>query len=360
MTTKREVVSCNLCGSRSYESVYLAVPDRRHGLGSGFDVLKCTVCGLVQTNPRPTAAAMPEFYPDTYTAYTSPPLSTRSTLRSALAKATRAPYTLRWNRYDQTKAPAPWGSRRVLDIGAGVGTDLKRLASVGWEPWGIERSPAAAEIARRSLRLWPERILVSAAEDASFRQGFFDLIVMSHVIEHLHDPRGVLARVHHWLSPGGRLIIRCPNVNSLERRVFGHLWTGLDVPRHLYHFSDRTVRHALAVTGFRPIVVRPEYQTYSLRGSISHLCEAKLNRSVGEATSRALHYGCLPLLSVLLALGYSPCLEVVAIPVSSIGPKGSGAAPWCHKASVSFSSTREDHSACGQRLLPSAASSRRA
>src|SRR5439155_3764323 len=99
-------------------------------------------------------------------------------------------------------------------------------------------------------------------------------------------------------------------VASLESRVFGRLWSGLDVPRHLFHFSPETIRLALEASGFSVQRMVPQFGSSSLSLSLTHLVNAVLGRRYRP--SLGLTYGLLPLAGVLSALGYSPALEVTA------------------------------------------------
>jgi len=47
----------------------------------------------------------------------------------------------------------------------------------------------------------------------------FDIIIMSHVLEHVTDPVAILKRARTWLAPGGRIIAVVPNAGSLHRRL---------------------------------------------------------------------------------------------------------------------------------------------
>src|SRR5205823_4386530 len=66
-----------------------------------------------------------------------------------------------------------------------------------------------------------------------------------------HQPLDILRAAHHLLAPGGKLIVAVPNIDSLAFRWFGSAWNGLDLPRHLVHFSPATLRLMLQRAGFR-------------------------------------------------------------------------------------------------------------
>jgi hypothetical protein len=60
-----------------------------------------------------------------------------------------------------------------------------------------------------------------------------------------------MARVSEWLKPGGIFYVLVPNVNSAEARAFGSYWHGLELPRHLFHYSPASLKFLAASVGLR-------------------------------------------------------------------------------------------------------------
>jgi hypothetical protein len=79
---------------------------------------------------------------------------------------------------------------------------------------------------------------------------------MFHVLEHLPDPRMGLNYARKLLKPSGVLLIQVPNVSSIQARLFGSLWFGLDVPRHVINYTPEALSFLLKETGFEPRQVR--------------------------------------------------------------------------------------------------------
>ena len=100
----------------------------------------------------------------------------------------------------------------------------------------MEANEAAAALARARLSV---DIHASAVEELQLPEEKFDLITMSHCLEHTYSPGRVLGQVHRWLKPNGRLLVMVPNYDAMDRRLFGERWLGFEVPRHLYHFDER-------------------------------------------------------------------------------------------------------------------------
>ncbi|HZT83575.1 MAG TPA: class I SAM-dependent methyltransferase, partial [Gemmataceae bacterium] len=78
----------------------------------------------------------------------------------------------------------------------------------------------------------------------------FDRVTMWQSLEHVHDPLAVLRAAHRLLVPGGELLVAVPTIDSLAFRWFGPHWLGLDLPRHLTHFTPGTLGAMLLRAGF--------------------------------------------------------------------------------------------------------------
>jgi len=73
------------------------------------------------------------------------------------------------------------------------------------------------------------------------------------VLEHLYEPQRIMAKVGEWLKPGGIFYVLVPNVDSAEGRVFGSYWHGLELPRHLFHYSPKSLTFLAATARLRTI-----------------------------------------------------------------------------------------------------------
>ncbi len=228
-----EEAGCPL-GCAAADRPVLAGRDRFLHRPGSFQVVRCGGCGLMRTNPRPTAAAIGAYYGAGYLPY----LSSRPHARRGAALADRVLLA---------EAVPPLAPGRMLELGCASGSFLARMARRGWQVTGIERSPEAAG-ACAALGLTVHAGTLETAPDAFGGQ---DLVAAWMVIEHLHDPVAGLARLHSWTRPGGWLALSVPNAGCYERRLFGDAWFALQLPVHLYHFTPATLRRMLAQTGWR-------------------------------------------------------------------------------------------------------------
>lgn len=105
----------------------------------------------------------------------------------------------------------------------------------------------------------------------------FDVITMWHALEHVHEPMPVLREARQLLSPGGKLMITVPNIDSLAFRWFGRYWFGLELPRHLTHFTPASLLEMLQRCGFATEPVRHIRRPAWLRYTAQLACQDQKN-----------------------------------------------------------------------------------
>lgn len=140
---------------------------------------------------------------------------------------------------------------RLLEIGVGGGELLSEARSRGYAVAGVDVSPQLAEHVRSRHGI--EVYCCNIAEFAP--SGQFDVVVMSHVIEHVVDPMTMLEHARRLLAPGGVLYLATPNVACWEARFDG--WASYE-PYHLLYFAPGTLELTLNRAGFSVAEMRTD------------------------------------------------------------------------------------------------------
>jgi SAM-dependent methyltransferase len=221
-----ETVACNLCGSTRHALLY-RMPDRRGYHAEDFAVVECRDCGLGFVNPRPSFAEMGAYYPQNY-------------YEEEFA-LNRAHHLKRYAREAAYLRPLERGARprSLLDVGCANGDFPRFMRARGWRVEGVEVSISSRPIT--DFKVYPQQL-----PDIPVREPAYDAVTAWAVLEHVHDPMAYFRKAAEVTKAGGLFVFMVPNFNSLaSRRLFLE-----DVPRHLYFFSESTVRRYLDKTGF--------------------------------------------------------------------------------------------------------------
>lgn len=140
---------------------------------------------------------------------------------------------------------------RLLEVGCGSGRSLQAMRDLGWQVEGVDFDPAAVDNARtRGLD-----VRLGDLEAQRYPDDRFDAVAMIHLLEHVHDPGGLLRECRRILKPAGRLVAVTPNGESLGHGLFRDRWLGLDPPRHLQIFNERSLQKIAVGVGFRTVEV---------------------------------------------------------------------------------------------------------
>jgi SAM-dependent methyltransferase len=271
---------CYLCGS-SGKYLYKNLQDRLFGVGGHWYLKQCLnpECGLAWLDPMPTREDISKAYLNYYTHEDIVPNGAQKCIYNSFREvylylvnyyialrfgsfsgAFFPPNLIRLLPYANAlfphgKAAQRWSSAgleshanpHLLDVGCGSGELLLLLRSMGWNVQGIDTDPVAVE--KASAKDLDVRL--GSLADQEFPEDHFDIIIMNHVIEHVHDPVGLLTECHRILRSRGRLIMITPNFSSWGHRIFKDSWRGLEAPRHLYLYDPRNLRIATDLAGLK-------------------------------------------------------------------------------------------------------------
>lgn len=266
---------CPFCG-RSGHVLHAGMRDVLYGVPGEWSHRRCEGCDLIWLDPLPLPEDLPKLYRNYHThagagsdaggdwwAWALPLFHVvRSGLFGYPFRGTWPQKFLAWllacvwPMRDLAGGTIAWTTLRRggrwLDVGCGAGRFLKEMASLGWNVEGIEADPEACSSLGRNSSI---RVHRGSLMDPLEGLGTFDVISVTHVIEHLDDPVAALKRCASWLNPGGRIVITTPNVRALSRVQFGKHWRGWEVPRHLMLFSPQSLRECASRSGLIPKAV---------------------------------------------------------------------------------------------------------
>ena len=141
-------------------------------------------------------------------------------------------------------------TKSILDIGSGTGDFLLLAKQKGWFTSGVE--PNA--MARRKSK---EKEVEVLAELGEIKEGQFQIITLWHVLEHLPDLEVQLKTIENLLRDDGALIVAVPNFKSCDANYYGNHWAAYDVPRHLWHFSRKSIEAIFANFHMKVIETKP-------------------------------------------------------------------------------------------------------
>jgi 2-polyprenyl-3-methyl-5-hydroxy-6-metoxy-1,4-benzoquinol methylase len=234
---------CPLCG-RANTHFFLKAPDRFHLRREDHALWRCDSCGGVWLDAPPRPEDMGRHYSEDY--------------HRVIAEAGETNTEQRWGGHRKVIERYKSGGS-ILDIGCSTGGFLSTMRGGHWKLHGIEIAAATAEKARASTGA---DIFVGDVLQAPFAPGSFDVITCFDLLEHVYQPPQFIAQVREWLKPGGILFTRLPNIDSWEARLFQSYWYGLELPRHLFHFSPRSLRNVMREKGFQELSVATPPVTY--------------------------------------------------------------------------------------------------
>jgi 2-polyprenyl-3-methyl-5-hydroxy-6-metoxy-1,4-benzoquinol methylase len=259
--------ACPICG-RGRLANLLSAPDRFHLRKQMYRLRRCESCSGVWLESPPKPEEMGRHYTEDY--------------HKAIVIAGEGAATSRWK--DQVKLISnykPGGA--ILDIGCSSGGFLSTMKGSAWELYGIEMEESTAERARATTGA---RVFVGDAVEAPFARGSFDVITCFDVLEHVYSPRQFLTKVLQWLKPGGIFYAMMPNIDSWEAQLFGSHWFGLELPRHLTHFSPRSLRYLMSELGFEEECVKTPPVSYMER-SAGYVCSSLVEKLGFSPTPQA-------------------------------------------------------------------------
>ncbi len=242
---------CPVCRSESrtilFHQTFSAFSGKN--LLSGYKVVTCNVCGCGFADGIPSQADFDSYYRDLSKyeyQHRDGVESSQDLDRFRAISGTLVPFI-------------PFAEARILEVGCATGRLLGLLKEAGFtNVSGLDPSPSCREAARR---VYDVPVRTGSLHDLLEDVSPVDMMILIGVLEHLYDLRPALQSTHRKLSRGGRIYVEVPDVKGFKQY--------LDAPfqqfstEHVIYFSPVSLVEALAVEGFRPLLLKQESRPHS-------------------------------------------------------------------------------------------------
>jgi ubiquinone/menaquinone biosynthesis C-methylase UbiE len=229
---------------------------------SGWTIVRCRHCGFVYTNPIPTRKSLQEFYssgirvdrkeknPECIERFSAEAgrgkYSQMKRIKSPIGRIwVRKARLIRWNRYLPQNG-------RFLDVGCAQGHLV--IAAKGMEKWDCSGVDIQMHKLRHARISDPDAdVCLAAVDELSFKDKAFDIVTMTHVLEHMFDPLRTLLELSRIIRRKGVLVITVPNIGHTVARLLGKKWRSVNPPGHLWYFSPSTLERLVRKAGMEVI-----------------------------------------------------------------------------------------------------------
>ena len=232
--------SCPNCGDKN---IFKVISAKDYTVsGEDFDIWECKNCTHRFTQNIPGEDSIGRYYrSEEYISHSD----TKKGFVNNLYHSVRKRTLQQKRRLIESHTGKKTGT--ILDVGAGTGAFLNTMKNAGWNCSGIEPDETARKNARELYNL----DLKEAKELFTLPSKSFDAITLWHVLEHVHRLHTYVEHLKNLLAGNAKLFIAVPNYTSADAKMYGEFWAAYDVPRHLYHFSPKSMEILLNAHGLK-------------------------------------------------------------------------------------------------------------
>ena len=264
---------CPICGNKISFRFSVPCDYRKPTYHKKYEIYWCQECDYGLVWGRPSKAEVAEFYVlENY--YTHHAKST-DVNDGDVSLFDRIRTHISW-RFDAGEDLTPHEALLLLkekyalticEIGCGNGDNISKFHSKGFSVFGVEPDPVAREVAKQVTI----NIFDGTAEEIpeAITNNKYDVVLMSHVLEHCLDINAAVSNARDILSNGGVYIVETPNCGSAGFRTYQGEWPWSDIPRHLNFFTPASLNKLLKKYGFQVKFIK--YRGYCRQFSNSWL-----------------------------------------------------------------------------------------
>lgn len=237
-----KISACPICGSSKFKKK-LDVNDYSIS-NEAFGLVACATCSFVITSPRPSDDRLFDYYKsDDYISHSG---TKKGLVNKLYHQFQKLNLQLKFKALSKHVPRGTW-----MDYGAGNGAFLnflksRHISSEGFEPDDQARAIAA----KKGTKIQDSKIYTSDSKE-------YSAITMWHVLEHIPNLNEIISTHYTNLMNDGILAIAVPNYLSYDSCFYKNYWAALDVPRHLWHFSEKDIKALLIKHGFDHVQTKP-------------------------------------------------------------------------------------------------------
>jgi len=235
------ISQCPVCDHSSFKH-YLNVPDWLVSK-EPFELKQCEQCHFVFTANAPSEKEVGPYYnSEEYVEHSD---TSSGLIYSIYHIARRAML-----RFKYIKIKRLHTGKKLLDVGSGSGYFLNFMKKKGYDVTGVE-------ISEKAVALCEKNFGIKAHSPSEFLEekldANYDIISLWHVFEHVYSYNAYFDLFSKSLNDNGYLILALPNCGSPDAKMNQSYWNGYDTPRHLWHFTPKTIEMFAHKRGFKII-----------------------------------------------------------------------------------------------------------
>lgn len=231
---------CPVCKNTSIQSAFSA---KDHTVSKlMFVVYKCNDCEALFTQDIPSQDAIAAYYAsENYISHSDTQKGFINKLYHLIRKRTLN------SKKKLISSETGMKSGNILDVGCGTGAFLNTMQQADWKATGLEPDEAT----RLKAKLLHHIEVLPSNEIYKLPAVTYDAITLWHVLEHVHELHEYTEQLKNILKVSGKLFIAVPNYTSYDSKFYKENWAAYDVPRHLYHFSPKSMNILMEMHGLK-------------------------------------------------------------------------------------------------------------
>ena len=231
---------CPVCNAGSIQSAFSATD---HTVTKeNFSIWRCDSCTLLFTQDIPTQEQIGKYYQsENYISHSDTQKGFINRLYHRIRKTTLA------SKMQLVIKETGLQLGSMLDVGCGTGAFLHTMQKNSWKVTGLEPDAGARKTARELYNIQP----LPSHDIFKLPAHSFNAITAWHVMEHVHQLHEYVEQLKKLLAQNGRIFIGVPNYTAADATAYKSLWAAYDVPRHLYHFSPKSMRTLMEMHGLK-------------------------------------------------------------------------------------------------------------